>query len=164
MVDQALRDYWRTHVYKLSKEDFIRFKSAVSFSQATEFVTEVLRSPNAVLSTAYALSAKDLVAKQTEQHTAFKDLLTRHQEELIHFVSNPPQGLAKRKAIYKAGGAEKFKNELGAFLTAYGLVLLPKSSEHLFLLLFFVRYAQRGSPSECRWSRSILSGWQRPLW
>lgn len=136
MVDQALRDYWRTHIYKLNEEDLTHFNTVVDFSQAATFISEVLRTPDAVLSPSYSLSAKNLVANQAEQYIAFKDFLTRHKEELLHFVTTPPQGLAKRKQLYKAGGAETFEIELEKFLTSKACTrpnfLSDVSSDYLF--------------------------------
>ncbi len=114
MIDQALRDYWRAEVYPLSAEALQDFSAEVSFDGVKGFVSEALRSSDAILSKAYNVETSELQAQAKEELAKFKSLLSTHRTALIKFVSERV-GIAKRLKAYKDGGAF-FTNSITAFL------------------------------------------------
>ncbi len=123
MIDQAQRDYWRTHVYALDADAYQHFSEHITFSQAQGFLRETLRSPDAQLHPAYLLTRQQAEEGARQHYEQLRALVRDHHQALTAFLNAPPEGTNKRKNPYNKAGRTKFLEMVDAFLAGDDLAL-----------------------------------------
>ncbi|NWK54577.1 UvrD-helicase domain-containing protein [Verrucomicrobiaceae bacterium N1E253] len=106
-TENALRDYWRQHVYSLTPTQLRMFQSFVKFDDAKKFLTNALRYPNATFDAAYHTSPNAISQAYLDAWKHCAPLLLQHAEELQQFVIDLPGGLKKSGHPYSSGGPQK---------------------------------------------------------
>ena len=129
LVDTALRDYWRQHVYPLTGADLEMFGRSVKLAQAQDFIGEALRNADAELAPEYSRSPGEQIETFAGRWRGFVALLGQRREALREFVDSPPDGILKSSTPFKKGTAEKFWTEVDRFLEQPDK--LPKSPGRL---------------------------------
>jgi len=116
MIDTALRDYWRSHIYSMSADDYALFSSQIKFDDAKKFVSEVLRSGDAELDASYSSDFAAELLPYQENVISLKRLIIQHRDGINSFVSSPPAGISKRFTPFKGGTDVNFFNDLETFI------------------------------------------------
>jgi len=104
LIQTALRDYWRQHVYSLDRSGLDLFEQQVKFNEAQSFISEALRNPQATFDPSYKLSPTKALAPYLHAWKNFITELQEHKQGLFDFLTNVPNEFKKSGyPFYKNG-------------------------------------------------------------
>ena len=124
LIDTALRDYWRQHVYPLEESLLEIFSSHIKFDAAKDFIGEALRNSDAEFAPEYSDPPGPLLEAYATQWRVFVKNLRTSRTALEDFVSDPPDGIKKTTTPFRKGTTEKFLDEVEQILSSPGIPLL----------------------------------------
>ncbi len=122
VIDTALRDYWRQHVYPLKGEMLKDFRRNVRFEKVTEFVREALRNHPVRLAPEYFEDPAIYRTELARQWPIIVEMLGTHRDELEAFVMNPPPGIKKSRSPFRKDTTGKFLAAVAGHLKDPGCV------------------------------------------
>lgn len=106
MIQAALRDYWRQHVYSLNSEKLEIFRSYIKFDDTLNFVINALPVDDDQFDPRYRHSANEAIDNYAQHWRSFTEELNRNKAELIDFCQNPPIAFATRAAPFRLKGTK----------------------------------------------------------
>jgi len=118
LIQTALRDYWRQHVYTLGAFELSIFQSQIKFAEVQRFVTEALRTPNAEFDKAYEVDIQSQLDRYHQAWSDFTTLLAYHRDAIGEFVRTPPTGIKKTAAPFRKSSADGFLSDIDEILNA----------------------------------------------
>lgn len=110
LVETALRDYWRTHVYPKNTEELSIFLQNISFSSAFDFIKN--KTAPVSLDSTYSNDTKNLITTYTKHWHKLVELTHEHFDDLEKLISNPPAVFSKAKAPFTKTTPQKAINLL----------------------------------------------------
>ena len=152
LIQTALRDYWRQHVYTLDAFALGVFQSQIKFEDTQRFITEALRTPDAQFDKAYDVNIQSQLDAYQNTWSDFITLLAKHKEAIEDFVRNPPAGIKKTVIPFKSSTTDGFLSEIEDMLSAPHLprINLGKLGKIASSVLFEDSAFNKGKPNNLR--------------
>jgi len=97
LIEECVTDYYRTHIYSLSAEEYKDFSQCIKKEDILKFIKECKNNPLADLPEIYQKT--DL---NTDQWVTFTQLISENLENIKDFIQAPYKGMAKNaKTIFQ---------------------------------------------------------------